>query len=460
MRIVPCPGYRNPLDQMFRDESAAVTKRAQKSYRSTPQLSCNRSSTSKLPSSVLRCAGLFTEAPNAAASMLMCALRPNPAPPIEDVALAHFMSSYIPGSHFVYLPDLYNRARGETALPATVHAASLARLAWEMGQPALVDQARRSYAKALAETNEALSNPATATSDAVLVSVLLLSLYETIVWSNAGTPDNWTTHTRGAMALVRLRGEHQLNTLVGRQLFTQVVNIICVDSLRSRTKLPQDLLDLQTAALLYEDECPRFRMSSSAGELASLLADVAGECMTAEAVVRATQAMDAKFVAFLSKLPDMWQYEEEQLEQFHPDVYGRTIHRYSSNRAAQFWNSYRMTRIFLNGVMHGHARRLQPIATSILAKAESNVQQMAADICASVPQFTGPQLFSVASAATLLWPLSSVRGADLIRQDLRDYAEGRLKFLGRKLCIPQAEHVASRGEKDPLQDGLHMFYLS
>lgn len=392
--------------------------------------------------------------------MTLSAPGPSLSQSIEHVALAHFMSSYIPGSHFVYLPGLYNLSDKGAALPATVQAASLARLAWELGQSTLMTQAKRTYAKALAETNAALSDPATATNDAVLVSVLLLSLYETIVCSDAGTPDNWIMHTRGALALIKLRGKNQLNTQVGRQLFTQVANIICVDSLRSCTRLPPDLLELQDAALQYEDECPRFRMSSSTSDLATLLADIADGHLTPKEVVEATQQMEAKYVAFLSNLPASWQYREEVLEEGHPEVYGRRVHHYSNNRAAQIWNSQRMTRILLNGVMHGYARCILPSASPLLAQIESTVQQMAADICASVSQFTNPKHFSVASAATLLWPLSSVRGADMVRQDLRDYAEGRLRYLGRELRIPQAEKVASRREVDPLQDGLHMFYLS
>lgn len=86
--------------------------------------------------------------------------------------------------------------------------------------------------------------------------------------------------------------------------------------------------------------------------------------------------------------------------------------------------------------------------------------EMAVDICASVPQFTDPKHFSVASAATLLWPLSTVRSADLVGDEVRAYAEGRLRFLGRELRIPQAEQVASCRDIDALKDGLHMFYLS
>ncbi|KAF3032075.1 hypothetical protein E8E12_001296 [Didymella heteroderae] len=460
MRIV-CPGYRDPLDQLFRDESAAVAKRAKKGHkvlvvsaRDVP------SDPESLVSTMHRAEACGVPGLDFDMATTFSPPRPSLSQSINDVAMTHFMSSYVPGSHFEYLPGLYCASGEDSALPATVHAASLARLAWELGRPALMAQAKRSYSKALIKTNAALSNPAIATTDAVLVSVLLLSLYETIICADAETPENWIKHTRGALALIQLRGRQQLDTPVGRALFTQVANIICVDSLRSGMRLAPDLVELQKAALHYTEECPRFGMSSSTGELANLLADVKGGHLTPLGVVDATQRLEAKYIAFISELPASWHFEVEELDRPQADVYGTTIHHYSSNRVAQFWNSYRMTRIFLNGIMHGHARYLQPPNRTLLAQAERTAMEMATEICASVPQFTDPKHFSVASAATLLWPLSTVRSADLVGEELREYAEGRLRFLGRELRIPQAEKVASCREIDALKDGLHMFYLS
>ena len=45
-------------------------------------------------------------------------------------------------------------------------------------------------------------------------------------------------------------------------------------------------------------------------------------------------------------------------------------------------------------------------------------------------------------------------------EDLRKYAEEKLKLLARELRIPQAEKIAGCREVDALHDGLHMFYLS
>lgn len=456
MRII-CSGYRDPSEQLFRDESAAVTERAKRSYKALSSSEQDQARDLKVTLPEMHSMRGFDRQ---LAPFMSYAPGQSLSQSTGDVALAHFMSSYVPESHFVYLPGLYSLCEEDTALPATVLAVSLARLAWELGQSSLMAQAKCTYAKALTKTNAALSNPAMATTDAILVSVLLLSLYETIVSAEAGTPDNWIKHTRGALALIQLRGREQFDTPVGRRLFTQVANIICVDSLRSGTRLAPDLLELQNIALQYTAECPRFGISRSTGELANLLANITEGLLTPSQVIEETRRMEAELIAFISSLPAYWQFKVEEIKETQPDAYGTTIHRYSSSRAARCWNSYRMTRVLLNGMIHGYARYLRPPDQPLLAQAERNANQMAADICASVPQFTDPKHFSIGSAATLLWPLSTVRSADLVGEDLREYAEGRLKFLGRELRIPQAEKVASCREVDALHDGLHMFYLS
>ncbi|KAJ4321451.1 hypothetical protein N0V94_002884 [Neodidymelliopsis sp. IMI 364377] len=186
MRIV-CPGYRNALDELFRDESASVSRKARKSYGAPVGFNSSQKSTQKLKLSAKNSSRSINKDEDSPAFDLSI-----PAPTtslsesLDDVALVHFMLAYIPGSRFEYLPNLYRHNQIGTPLSATVHAASLARLASETGLCNVMDQARLTYTKALFETNAALSDPETATSDAALISVLLLTLFETSVWSGTG----------------------------------------------------------------------------------------------------------------------------------------------------------------------------------------------------------------------------------------------------------------------------------
>ncbi|KAF1937817.1 hypothetical protein EJ02DRAFT_514946 [Clathrospora elynae] len=487
-----CPGYHNPLDQLFRDESANVAQRAQKSYRNAKYCAVG----SRRDASTQRHEDLSSEANSSPmqpttschqSDIASPSVLPGLSQPIEAVALAHFMSSYVPRSHFDYLPGIFAQPFTGLALSATVHAVSVASLAREVGHPNLENLARRLYAKALSETNAALAVSQTATSDATLISVLLLSLFEAIVWASPGIPANWNTHTRGALALVKLRGSRQFDSPIGARLFAQVANIICIDTVQQKRRLPSDLVDILKVAEHHHSGHSRFKFASLTGEVADLRADIDAGGMTTDEVLDAAQSLDGKYVEFASFLRTLMDFQEFVLKEPRSGVYGNKVHYYPSHRAAQFWNSYRMTRIVLNETIHDHAFGL-PCSSrvGIQEYAIANIQQMAEDICASIPQYTITSGFSdifdvccsfpksssadtqltfssrKASTMSLLWPLSTVRGIHLASEDVKAYAVERLQALGSEFRVPQTYNlVAGCSEADALEDdGLHMFYVS
>jgi hypothetical protein len=132
---------------------------------------------------------------------------------------------------------------------------------------------------------------------------------------------------------------------------------------------------------------------------------------------------------------------------------------------AQLWNSCRMVRILLNEIIYAHAASLPTVARQITQReAVAKIEEMATQICASIPQFASQLGLSVsikASTVSLLWPLSAVRGASLASGDVRMYAIDRLKFLGGESRMSQVVEIARKDSNfDALQDGLHMFYVS
>ncbi|KAH7074523.1 hypothetical protein BKA63DRAFT_513213 [Paraphoma chrysanthemicola] len=488
---IQCPGYRDPLDQCFRDESERVVRRAQKSYKAAASRA-TQDKRSRLMHSDTSFSSYNTvlaqDRPGFGIHATETKIPSSLVVSVEDIALCHFMLSYIPASHFDYLPLVYAHSASGAILPASVRAASIATLARKLGRDDVLDTARKSYAKALSETNASLADPLLAAKDATLISVLLLGLFEAIVWSGTRTPESWTTHTRGALALIKLRGAQQMESETGRNLFLQVANIVCVNSIQRKMRLPPELLELIGFAMRYEGECPspKYRLAFLTAEVSALLSDIDQGGMTASEIITTTKNLDDQYAAFSCSLQSPWQYEEFDSEPVALESYRRTWHRYASHRAAQLWNTYRMTRILLNEIIHDYAMCLQSIsAEAVQAQAASHTQQMAEDICASVAHFGKPPEFSAspewclngvsmpgttqsptqtpleASATSLLWPLSVVRRAELASTGIRTFAIEQLKRLGRDFHVPQAEKVAV-GSVDisALQDGLYMFYVS
>jgi hypothetical protein len=390
------------------------------------------------------------------------------------------MSSFIPGSHFDYLPWMYAQPSWSIgiALPTTIHAASMALLAQELRQPEILTMARNAYAMALLEINSSLAEPLNAVSDATLISVLLLSLFEAIVWACPRTPNSWKTHTRGALALINLRGSQQFNTTTGRKLFFQVTTSICVDSIQQKTRLPSGLMALiEKVATEYKSEAPHYQLAGLTARVSQLRADIDGDILTPEEVVAATQNLEKQYVVFGDGFPLTWKFETITLERSILGIYGKTLHCYPNHRIAQLWNAYRMSRILLNETIHTYASWLpSDVRTKIRENAVTNIQHMCEDICASIPQFTAsrnmspslPSVFSNtysiptrAAAASLLWPLSAIRESSLCSDNVRAYAVERLKYIGRESRVPQVEKIAQENFGfDALQNGLHMLFLS
>jgi hypothetical protein len=102
----------------------------------------------------------------------------------EQQAVCFFFSSYAmePSksgkSVYDYLPTFYNQELGKSPLSCATAALGLAGLSYRRSEPRLLSAANSTYSSALHLTNEALRNPVTAVTDATLISVLLLGLYE------------------------------------------------------------------------------------------------------------------------------------------------------------------------------------------------------------------------------------------------------------------------------------------
>lgn len=468
-RAFDCPGYRDPLDQMFRNENESTIKKAQRFYQKRNPLEDETDFGS--------CEVLFAGTPRHTNHLKTSTLIQF-QPLVEDVAVANFMSSYVPCSCFDYLPSMYAEVSIGHALHTTVNAVSIAIWSRELLQPRLMDLARISYMRALLDTNAALADPSTAVHDTTLVSVLLLSLFEAITWARAGTPENWETHTRGAISLIRLREPRQFENLNSRKLCLQVASIILIQSIRQKARPLKDLEDLFQMIVSHESDNPRFQLMRLTSQVSDLIADFAAGNMKGEEILDTAYRLDDRYISLADNMPSSWQYWIFTLENPQPDIYGTTVHCYPSHRVAKVWNSYRMIRILLNETIHTHARYTSKyLCERLQAQAVNNIEQLANGICASIPQFTNPSEFCkssisknyffpskldsntrMSSVSTLLWPLSAVRGASLASKHVRSYAVEQLQSLEWISFVSQTEK-ASRNY-NTLEDGLHMFYVS
>ncbi|KAF2020150.1 hypothetical protein BU24DRAFT_134378 [Aaosphaeria arxii CBS 175.79] len=459
---IECPGYRNLDDLLWRSENATTVRKAKASYDKIAKRE-NRS-TSSSPNYSTTSSSSSHSSPG---SQDLVPVNSHVTLSLEDFGVINFMSSYVPGSHFDYLPKLYSNSAEGSPLRSVVQAAALASFSRDTDDLSLMETARSHYANALTRTNANLRNPALATEDQTLVSVLLLSLFEAMVWDGVQELNNWTTHIMGALSILKLRGQKQFETELGWRLFQQVGNNIRSSCIQNRSRIPPDLRALFAEAKqqLKEDD-PRMMLEPLLAELTELSADIKEDALPVPEVLQAAMMLDYRFTILMQLIPD---YKLEDSRTKYPEAFGDTVYEYPTLLASQFWSSCRMIRVLLNEIIHGYTPH-EPTMTdaakeSLQTQAANTVERMGLDICASVPPILKLSPSSgtyKASANSLLWPLSVVRSASLTPAPVSEYASKWLQYLGDELKLAPIRKALENKDRrlESLSDGLHIFYLT
>jgi hypothetical protein len=500
---MPCPGYRNKLDLCFRDESETVARKVQTKQKSLVAANVKKEQRRKRTESpeFVNISFLKPESVSDAFSgwdaseAVRLACTTSMSLPLEDIAMNHFLTTHVRGSRFEYLPQICSDVNYDSPVIACVNASAVAALARELRDPAMMAMAHDHYSRALTMTNKALAIPQEAALDGTLVSVLLLSLFETIAQDNRDAPSNWTAHVQGAGALLSLRGTEQFQTPLGRELFLQVITNVRTSSAQRQVRVPPEIMRLQEEATPFLD--PRnqsFQFSIIIDQFATLRAEMAEtESRDSVAIIDTALDIERQICEMLAAVPPVFQYKVVPAD-LKSRAYGATVHEYPNHRIAQLWNSTRMMRILINQLIHhqisvekGRCFDLSPDLSpepmaddwlkfqdttmddmdmdycssipsidgslplssipeewvKLQEQTARNVADIAMEICATVPQFAAssppPTVFSV---APLLWPLTTAAESDLSPPSVRTYIIDRLYYLGKEAKFPQATWAA------------------
>ncbi|KAJ5610939.1 hypothetical protein N7510_007658 [Penicillium lagena] len=401
-----CTGYWDPNTLRVQNQTEEVTMKARA-----------RATLSRKPATTDR-----PTSPNSPVDIL--------PPPISDDgrAMSHVFTYYVgtvqdQGSLW-YLPKLLT-TNPSSALQATIKAVGVASMARMHKLPKLRRAAVAEYGLALRATNEALRDEVLAKSDSTLGAVVLLSTYEMIT-SEAKSSEimrSWMNHVQGATSLLELRGEEQLDSESGFELFTivRLQNALSgvffrysghnssrmkelsrlARSKRDEHSLPIEslytlLLDLNDLSLKIE------KADYSVEALGSLL----GEALHLETDLR----------CWAMSLSPRWQYTVIKNSSLPSEndvrflVHGDSYHVYHDLTISSMWNHYRQTRIIVSQMIRSMALyicelRESPECRQMVSEFTSTINQLVDDVCASVAYhflFGTPWL---TGAIRLSWPL-------------------------------------------------------
>lgn len=197
------------------------------------------------------------------------------------------------------------------------------------------------------------------------------------------------------------------------------------------------------------------------------------------------RSLDSVLKKWPSQMPAEWKYCREGPVYDSPgenayeqaETYLGAIDQYYDVWVAGVWNSWRCARMFVNAIIMRCYSWLSAESTDDVLEepdfihAQQTMQEMADDICASVPfhlghglptcmadPFLPPEHFREAmkqrqgnglTAYFLLWPLFVARSASTISQTQRAWIRGRLVAMATRFGIHQARSLISLGDCDP-----------
>ncbi|KAH6884244.1 hypothetical protein B0T10DRAFT_493804 [Thelonectria olida] len=460
-----CSGYRDPGQLRLRNETERVTLKHQPAkkkaipIRRGPKPHASASNASSLSEN----SEVFGAEDATCASVVPY----TPSQPEEYVALSYFMNAYIASSAFEkYLPEMSTSSSAKGALSMAIHAAAFAALAVRNKNANYMKTARASYTQALVQTNTRLASPKDAILDHTLAAVLVLGLFEAISFSDQQSPESWTTHTNGAVQLLRLRGSRQFQSSVASQMFLQTMINIRTSCIQRAVPVPEECvkLDEETAPFLKIKD-PALRIGpiiDRAAVLRERALKTPGPGLIFEAM-----SLDRETIELSESLGPTFRITTRPKQETPPWAYLGIAHRYPSHRATKFWNALRMIRLFLNELAGNWAERAMdrgydfwikceevshlPFDLDYLqglqTRANNNIAELAIGVLGSVPDFIEEgglgTNFSL-SARTLIWPLTVLYKCDRCEDLAKKYAVKFLYELGKDLNLAQAIDAASK----------------
>ncbi|KAL2872595.1 Zn(II)2Cys6 transcription factor [Aspergillus lucknowensis] len=441
-----CPGYRDTLSLMFRDESQRVIQKATKRSaagartqgppppRRSSRAAASSHSSEATPATPATPAGKSlswspgtessednsSSSSSSSSSSHSPALQPSYQPTQAEAISWFLRHSAWPGALFVidFDPEILaqtNMPLSEQARIAGIVSLGTAMLARVRQSAPLRETASQEYSRALGLLTRAVSNEQQSRANATLSAVLLLALFEVVTSRDLGTMEKWTSHIYGASALLELRGQQELQDAEALKLFIQLRFQIIISCVQRGLRVPRSLLECNKLAMYLRPQMEAHcdRVIYIIGQLANLRADIFGGILTdTREILSRAYSMEADLIAWIAVAPSQFLYTTIEhpapnywmgTSAHQPPLYNNRYHLYHDLWVCHTWNQYRCARIMLCEIILSCLRQLfrpssegsysysyysKDLQRQIVSLRRTS-RDLAQDICASAPYHFG-----------------------------------------------------------------------
>jgi hypothetical protein len=352
-----------------------------------------------------------------------------------------------------FLAQYYSPTLGDEYLRSSINTVSLAYLGHRKHSQSARTEARQHYINAIRLLRMALQDRKLATKESVLLSVLLLDVYEKISERKPRHDEAWGSHIKGALSLVRLRRDQQQDQPDHLRMLERLSTNILISCAVSDSAIPNELIASQgivTSPL-------KWRESQLMIEFAQLKRQAKFHLLSDDEIVRNALNLDTQFLQLYTHIPSSWQHMRVLVEIKSAHHYENHHFTYIEDHTGQMWNVLRLTRIMICELIisHGNSSLTTPgldLDDPVLGYAINIISQLSRDICATVPQIlTQPTAAeNLLSCYRIIFPLYIAAQSFSAPEAMTQYAIRQLRFIADEHGIEGALVVAKvleSGEK-------------
>lgn len=378
----------------------------------------------------------------------------NLQPSAQDQAVDMFFEKFVmypcnenstPG-FLEHLPSLFKdiKKEGRVALRWAVRAAAYASLSNEQENALLYNKALQCYGLSLSNLGESLKNPETKPDDYILMTVVILDLFECIYLH---VPISEGQHSQGMAQILRLRGPDQIYSARGWSMFRLAHHRLQKEQL-ALGQAP--IVESQAWMDSLNESLPEVRLDKHAFEITKI-------CQRARQLLKEIEtAPDQTLIEEileLDRVSTTWRNGPEWTFKTVPTPTG-FIQLHRDVWIAYEWNYHRTARIILHKQLLNCLERMD--SPGLRATSIGIIRGLVDEILSTVPQMMGEidsngnplenqSLSRGIGAYFLLWPIRVVKETLIAMPEQREAAQKVFERIrdctGMKAALGDASSV-------------------
>ncbi|KAF9885562.1 hypothetical protein FE257_012768 [Aspergillus nanangensis] len=450
-----CTGFRDLRALLIQDESAQVMHKAGLAQATDTAAQTASKPSSKRPQ-ILTHSYLERSAPSLMYPLSL-PLRDQP----RQFFIHHYILDYSPLSHgqMSCFQTIYSQAPVSGYLSNAVDAVGMASLANLNYGPHLKHAAYENYSSVLREINLALASNSHTVSYEILVTVMLLNVFETVT-CDGNDLISWNKHEGGELALVHLWNMDQLESPLGRKIFLQLRDDILISCLQRQTTVPSIMAKWVVQARKVETD-----LEKPSGDLAEIVVQI---CSLVSSASHSSFEGDlSRYISETFSIDEALQTWSALHKNEFKTAEGAIFQEnylHLSLPMVKTYNVYCCSRIILHKALHRvisqryetmrNSSFITPSSlsyNSTLIASYAAIRDSISSICSSVPSFrsgSGDQqrskdLVRAGRCMDLIWPLFVAGTAYATTPSEREWISLRLREIGEFSGVQRANVAAS-----------------